>query len=71
MVSRKDTFAKTTQEITKYISCEFNNAGEFRMGMVEMRLPPLTKPSPPANNTAINFKLWKMAHHTFEKQTKA
>ena len=64
--------AKTTWEITKYVGQEFvDDAGEFRTGMVEMRLPTLTKLLPPADDMAINFKLWKMAHHTFKKQTKA
>ena len=71
VVSGKDTFVKTTEEIAKYAGCEFDDAGEFRTGMVEMRLPPLTEPPPAADDTAINFKLWKMACHTFKKQTKA
>ena len=69
MVSRKDTFTKTTQEIAEYVGGEFDNAGEFRTGMVEMRLPPLTELPPPADDMVINFKPWKMARCTFEKQT--
>jgi hypothetical protein len=71
VVSGKDTFAKTTREIAEYVGREFNDAGEFRTGMVEMRLPPLTEPSPPAVDTPINFELWKMARRAFEKQTEA
>ena len=38
--------------------------------MVEMRLPPLTKLTPPDDNDAIKFELWwKMAHRVYEKQT--
>ena len=58
MVSGKDTFTKTTQEITEYIGCEFNDAREFQTGMVEMRLSPLTELTPPADDDdAIKFKL--------------
>jgi hypothetical protein len=72
MLSGKDTFAKTTREIAEYVSREFDDAGEFRTGMVEMRLPLLTEPPPPADDTPINFELWKMmAQRTFEKQTEA
>ena len=71
VVSGKDTFAKTTREIAEYVGREFDDAGEFRTGMVEMRLPPLTEPPPPAADTPINFELWKMARRTFEKHTEA
>jgi hypothetical protein len=51
VVSGKDTVAKTTREIAEYVGREFDDAGEFRTGMVEMRLPPLTKPPPPLQPT--------------------
>ena len=71
VVSRKDTSTKTAQEIVEYIGCEFNDAGEFHTGMVEMRLMPLTKPTAPTDEDAIKFELWKMVHRAYEKQTKA
>jgi hypothetical protein len=71
VISGKDTFAKTTRELAEYVGHEFDNAGEFHTGMVEMRLPTLTKPAPPVDGTLINFELWKMARRTFEKQTEA
>jgi hypothetical protein len=37
VVSGKDTFTKMTREITEYVGREFDDAGEFRTGMVEMR----------------------------------
>ena len=60
VVSRKDTFAKTTQEIAEYVRCKFNNAGEFCTGMVEMRLMPLTEPMAPTNDDQLNssFGRW-------------
>jgi hypothetical protein len=71
VISGKDTLAKTTREIAEYVGREFDDAGEFRTGMVEMRLPALTEPAPPVDGTPINFELWKMTRRTFEKQTEA
>ena len=71
VVSGKDTFAKTTREITKYVIHEFDDTGEFRTGMVEMRLMPLTKPTAPAADDQVAFELWKMAWHSYEKQAEA
>jgi hypothetical protein len=71
VVSGKDTFAKTTREIAEYVGREFDDAREFRTGMVEMRLTALVEPAPPEDNTPMNFELWKMPHRIFEKQTKA
>ena len=71
VVSGKDTFAKTTREIAEYVGHEFDDAGEFRTGMVEMRLVPLTEPAPPTDDNQIRFELWKMAHRAYEKQTEA
>jgi hypothetical protein len=70
VVSGKDTFAKMTREIAEYVGWEFDDTREFRTGMVEMRLAALVEPAPPEDNTPMNFELWKMAHPTFEKQTK-
>ena len=39
--------------------------------MVEMRLAPLTEPMAPTDDNAIQFKLWKMAHRAYKKQTEA
>jgi hypothetical protein len=71
VVSGKDTFAKTTREIAEYVGREFNNAGKFRTGMVEMTLPTLVEPAPPAtmDTSQISFELWKMARPTYEKKT--
>jgi hypothetical protein len=71
VVSAKDSFAKMTHEITEYVGREFDDAGEFRTGMVEMRLPTIDEPAPPADGTPMSFELWKMACRTFEKQTEA
>jgi hypothetical protein len=71
VVSGKDTFAKTTREIAEYVGREFDDAGEFRTGMVEMRLAALAEPAPPEDKTPMNFELWKMGRRTFKIQTEA
>jgi hypothetical protein len=72
VVSGKDTFAKTTREIAEYVGREFDDAGEFRTGMVDMQLRPLDEPAPPADpNQVVEFELWKMARQNCEKQAEA
>jgi hypothetical protein len=71
VVSGKDTFAKTTREIAEYVGREFDNAGEFRTGMVEMSLPTLVEPAPPDANDIISFERWKIAMRTYEKKMEA
>ena len=72
VITGKDTFAKTTREIAEYVGREFDDAGEFRTGMVEMQLRPLDEPVPPADpNQVVEFELWKMARRTYEKQLEA
>jgi hypothetical protein len=72
VVSGKDTFAKTTREIAEYVGREFDDAGEFRTGMVDMQLRPLDEPAPPADpNQVVEFELWKMARRNYEKQAEA
>jgi hypothetical protein len=42
------------------------------MVMVELQLCPLNEPAPPTDpNQAVEFKLWKMACHNYEKQLEA
>ena len=71
VVSRRDTFAKTTREIAEYVGHEFEDAGELQTGMVEMRLMPLTKPTAPTAGNQVAFELWKMTRRSYEKQVKA
>jgi hypothetical protein len=72
VVTGKDTFVKTTREIAEYVGREFDDAGEFRTGMVEMALRPLEEPAPPTDpNQVVEFELWKMARRTYEKQAEA
>jgi hypothetical protein len=45
---------------------KYDDAGEFRTGMVNMHLPDLIKPTPPmvenppAADFAVQFKIWKL-----------
>mmetsp|Transcript_122229 Transcript_122229/g.340832 ORF Transcript_122229/g.340832 Transcript_122229/m.340832 type:complete len:124 (-) Transcript_122229:349-720(-) len=40
-----ETFMRTTREIAEYIGREFDDAGDFRTGLVEMNLPALREPA--------------------------
>jgi hypothetical protein len=71
VVSGKDTFAKTTREIAEYVGREFEDAGEFRTGMVEMELTPLVEPTAPTSSDAVSFELWKMERRAYEKRKEA
>ena len=51
--SSQDLFFKTTQEIAKYVAREIPNAGEFRIAMLNMDMPELTKPTNPADKDDI------------------
>ncbi len=60
IITGKDTFTKKTQEITKYIGQEFDDAGEFCTGMVDLALCPLDEQMPPTNlSQVVEFELWK------------
>jgi hypothetical protein len=71
VLSGKDTFAKTTREIAEYVGREYDDAGEFRTGMVELRLPPLVRPAAPPDNSLINVELWKIEIGDYQKQVVA
>ena len=44
--SNQDLFATTTRKIGEYVAKTFDHAGEFRLGMVNLNLPPLNLPLP-------------------------
>jgi hypothetical protein len=61
----KDTFSETTRKVAEYVSRQYDDAGEFRTGMVQLELEPLVEPTAPADNaTAVKMELWKMARRT-------
>ena len=46
--SYQDLFTYTTRGIAEYVATNYNKAGEFRLGMINMDFPVLTPPGPPA-----------------------
>jgi hypothetical protein len=70
MVTNKDTFTKTTREIAEYLSCEYDDVGKFRTGMVDMQLPELVEPVPPADpGNVVAIELWKLLRRTYGKKS--
>ena len=53
--SSQDLFSKTTREIAKYVSREFENAGEFCLGLVNLSLPPILEPVEHALDDVARF----------------
>jgi hypothetical protein len=47
----KDTFLKTTRKIAEYVGCEYTDAGEYRVAMINLNLPALVEPQLPMNVT--------------------
>jgi hypothetical protein len=45
IITHKDTFMKMTRQITEYVGHEFDDAGEFSIGM-NLALCPLDEPTP-------------------------
>jgi hypothetical protein len=76
VVSGKDTFLKTTREIAEYVSRTYENAGEFRTGMVDLSLPTLHKPPRPTGATAeatpsvFDIEEWKTAMRNYDDLTR-
>jgi len=62
IVAGKESFLRTTREIAKYVGSQYEDAGEFRIGMVELALPALAAPKHPTNATkTIEMEEWKTA----------
>jgi hypothetical protein len=65
----KDTFLKTTRKIAEYIGREYSGAGEYRLAMINLDLPPLVEPQlPAATANVMVVEMWKMARRTYEKK---
>ena len=66
VVSSKDTFQKTTREIAEYVGRTYEDAAEFRTGMVDLDLPANTAPTRPADpNDAFEMKIWELKQREF------
>jgi len=62
IVARKESFLRTTREIAEYVGSRYEDAGEFRIGMVELSLPTLAAPTHPADATkTFEMEEWKIA----------
>jgi hypothetical protein len=67
----RDTFIKTTQEITEYIGRTYEDAGEFCTGMVELLLPDLVSPPVPKDDASpVQLEIWRQALRWYEEQKK-
>ncbi len=62
IVAGKESFLRTTREIAEYVGSRYEDAGEFRIGMVELSLPTLAAPTHPADATkTFEMEEWKIA----------
>jgi hypothetical protein len=62
VIAGKDTFLKTTREIAEYVGCTFDDAGEFRTGLVDMKLPELIEPVAPSKDASFaELEKWRLA----------
>jgi hypothetical protein len=72
VTARKDTFLKTTRKIAEYVGCEYSDAGEYRLAMINLNLPALVQPQLPADEANVmTVEIWKMARCTYNKKMAA
>ncbi len=72
ILTGKETFLKTTREIAKYVTWEYDDAKEFRIGMEDQLLPVLTEPHlPDADVSRVEFELWKIERNAYHKKKEA
>ena len=66
-----ETFQKTTREIAEFIGREFDEGGELRTGLVNLKLPELIEPSPPSdpNTDKVGFEKWKFEFARYRKDS--
>ena len=63
----RDTFMKTTRSIAEYVGRSYDNASDFRTGMVNLELPAVDVPEdPPDDAGAVGLELWKLARRQYE-----
>jgi hypothetical protein len=68
----KDTFLKTTRKIAEYVGCEYTDAGEYRLAMINLNLPALVEPQLPTDVTnMMAVEIWELARCTYNKKTQA
>ena len=63
----RDTFMKTTRSIAEYVGRSYDDASDFRTGMVNLELPTVDAPEdPPDSAGAVRLELWKLARRRYE-----
>jgi hypothetical protein len=68
----KDTFFKTTRTIAEYVSRRYDDAGEFRLAMIDLQLDALVEPDGPNDvGNMMQMERWKMAMRSFDKKKEA
>mmetsp|Transcript_24339 Transcript_24339/g.36098 ORF Transcript_24339/g.36098 Transcript_24339/m.36098 type:complete len:214 (+) Transcript_24339:1120-1761(+) len=66
-----DLFGTTTKAIGKHVATKYEDAADFRTGLVELRLPVLVQPANPPLDDPIALELWKIDIREFrDKQRK-
>ena len=71
VIAGGDTFAKTTRKIAEYVARSYDDAGDFRTGMIDLDLPDIQAPPDPDVSKPLEFEMWKIARRTFEKKKEA
>ena len=63
----RDTFMKTTRSIAEYVGRSYDDASDFRTGMVNLELSTVEAPeNPPDEAGAVRLELWKLARRRYE-----
>ena len=58
---------KTTRSIAEYVGRSYDDASDFRTGMVNLELPAVEAPDNPADDAgAVRLELWKLARRRYE-----
>ena len=63
------SYQKTTEEIAEYVGRTLKDADQFRMGMIELNLPPLIEPKDPTDpENPIQLRKWDTAWKQYQKE---
>ena len=59
---------KTTRSIAEYVGRSYDDASDFRTGMVNLELPAVNAPEDPKDDAgAVRLELWKLARRRYEQ----
>mmetsp|Transcript_4831 Transcript_4831/g.7343 ORF Transcript_4831/g.7343 Transcript_4831/m.7343 type:complete len:209 (-) Transcript_4831:157-783(-) len=65
-----DLFSTTTKAIAEYIATEYDDAGKYRTGLMEMSLPELQAPKNVDSQDLMKFEVWKLDMRDFRDRQK-